>query len=274
MNLEAFLKVSNPSEEMCLNLIRNDYFVDLKSYNHIPEHFRNSEDFNIKVVKINPRQLKLIKNQTKSICLEAVRRNGASLELIKNADKEIIIEALKQSPLAIKYVKNLNFELCKIAVSSNGTSLKYIPTELKSYEICLIAVSQYGLALEYVPEEFKTPKLCLIAIKQDPGSLRFVTNPKNEHFLEAVTQNGLLLNGIPDEFKTLEICMEAVKNKCWALVNVPKHLQTPEMCLLSFKKPESKIYKFVKICYNPDPKTTISNLNKMLVNSTIKGIAV
>ena len=85
-------------------------------------------------------KLRMTKEQTPEICLEAVKQHGWALKFVKEQTPEICIEAVKQNGYALEYVKE------------------------QTPEICLEAVKQYGWTLQFVKEQ--TPEICLEAVKK------------------------------------------------------------------------------------------------------------
>ena len=92
---------------------------------------------------------RILKNQTREICLAAVRRNGMALQFVKEQTEEICLEAVKQKGSALKYVKNQTPEICLEAVKSNGRALEY--TEEQTEELMLISL--FGHYRFYEPYE-------------------------------------------------------------------------------------------------------------------------
>ena len=112
---------------------------------------------------------------------------------------------------------------------------------------CLALISDQRFSdYEYIPDHFKS-------------SLEF--NKK------AVKIDYMILDNF--EKQPVELCLAAVTKNGWALEFVKE--QTIEICLAALKNDEH-VYVDVKIVPNPDARTTIQNLNKLIVADTIKSI--
>ena len=150
--------------------------------------------------------------------------------------------------------RNLDFYFK--AVKINGQSLNFVPEIYKTLPICEQAIRKSPTAINYVPKEIANYNFCLKFIKIQPT----------------------IISDIPREHLTYELCLEAVKTGRILLYFVPTHHRTVELCLLALEKQkgfmlESENYMHVKVCPNPDLKTTLTNLrelfNKNLIKSTI-----
>lgn len=99
---------------------------------------------------------------------------------------------------------------------------------------------------DYIPDHFKS-------------SLEF--NKK------AVRIDYMILDNFEEQ--PVELCLAAVSKNAWALEFV--RVQTIEICLAALKNDEN-MFVDVKLVPNPDARTTIQNLNKLVVANTIKSI--
>lgn len=164
------------------------------------------------------------------------------LQVLKeNADIYDLIDQTKMSPEFKTKVVSVNYKI-----------LQKIPYEEQTFELVKEAVDSNPLALNYAH----------IALTEDL-------------YLQAIKKNVWMLKNISPQTEAL--CLEAVKINGTVLEYI-KH-QTPEMCLIALKNNEES-YQFVKVCSNPDYKTTLKGVeslleigkNKKLVKSTISGI--
>ena len=126
----------NITEEIILELLKDDYYYLIKNY--IPEDFEFE----------NP-----------EIALEAVKQRSEALIFISTDlpnYEEIILEAAKRYVTTLCYVPTdlPNYkQIAMEAVKYFGSALRFVPKDLITKEMALEAIKQNPNALKYVPED-------------------------------------------------------------------------------------------------------------------------
>ena len=111
------------------------------------EEWQTEENF-LKILKIDGRAIRFIKNPTLEVQLEAVKQNGYAIEFIKNPTVEVQLEAVKQNGLAIQYIKKPTVEIQLAAIKQNGYVIKFI--EKPTIEVQLEAVKRSEWAIKFI----------------------------------------------------------------------------------------------------------------------------
>ena len=139
------------------------------------EEWQTEENF-LKILKIDGRAIRFIKNPTLEVQLEAVKQNGYAIEFIKNPTLEIQLEAVKQNGYAIEFIKNPTVEVQLEAVKQNGLAIQYI--KKPTVEIQLAAIKQNGYVIKFI--EKPTIEVQLEAVKRSEWAIKFIENPAPE----------------------------------------------------------------------------------------------
>jgi hypothetical protein len=189
----------------------------------LPRNSHLEEKENIRLVTLNPMNIKDIINPSVVVQLEAVRQNGWAIQFIKDPSEEVQLEAVRQNGYAIRFIKDPSEEMKLEAVRQNGYAIQFIkdPSETvqleavrsngyairfikdPSEEMKLEAVRQNGYAIQYIKDPSETVQL--EAVRQDGRAFRYIKDPSEEMKLEAVRQNGLAIRYIEDPSEEVQI---------------------------------------------------------------------
>lgn len=142
-------------------------------YGLISDTFKNSEQFNMEAVAVNPAISEFLNDAMKTnrkVALAAVAVDGMALQHFPtfNNDAKVVTRAVRQ----------------------NGLALQFASDGLKEDEnVVEKAVKQNGLALQFAAEGLKgNLKIAMLAMANNPGALEFVSeNLKNSGTLTAST---------------------------------------------------------------------------------------
>lgn len=149
-----------------------------------------------------------------------------------------------------------NFEFFKANLLCNAFFIQHAKKEWLTPEICSLSLdapykAELAPILRHTPVEIRSYELCL----------------------KAVILDGRNLQEVPEHLRDYNMCLNAIKSYGDALHFVPEKLRTLEISLISVTEDfNNESYKHVNIVPNPDLKTTLINLNKLLVKSTIGSI--
>ena len=72
-------------------------------------------------------KIKIVKEQTPEICLEAVKTEWICFTICqKNRHQRFVSEAVKNKPLTLRYVKEQTEEICWVYIKKNGCALSNV----------------------------------------------------------------------------------------------------------------------------------------------------
>jgi hypothetical protein len=134
----------------------------------IPELIYKEDDdaqtkIDIRLIYLDIKNFRDIKNKTEQICLYVVKRKPKYIRHITNPSNEVCIEALKCNIYVIKYIENPSDEIMRYVVNRNGLLIQHI--KKPSHEICFAAIEQNPNAIRLIKKEFVTKEMQLKALE-------------------------------------------------------------------------------------------------------------
>lgn len=223
---------------------------------------------NIELVKNNGLLLQYLDEKSIIVCNTALENNGLALQYVPKdlIDQEMCIKALSQNALALQFVpeKLMNDTIITFALFNNGLALKYVPDNLINKFYSEEAIKNNPNALEFVKEIHQTEDMILSLVKKDGLLLRYAYMKSKEACVIAIKnnreagdyipdyligdnelikllmmedllkQNGMLLKDFDNP--SIEMCMIAIEQNGYAIMYVPKEIQTLELCILAISK--------------------------------------
>lgn len=112
------IPIAYQTPEICQAAIDNDpYAVESMDPTLL------SEDLAIKIVSKNGSLLRIIKNQTPKICMEAIKNYPQGLYYVNNQTEELCMTALQLNHNTLVYIKDQTPEICFTAVSKDYTTM-------------------------------------------------------------------------------------------------------------------------------------------------------
>ena len=237
---EALEYIDSPSDEMCLEAVKNKGSMLEK----IPD-YRKTYEMCLEAVKNDGSALKYVPHKflTEELCLIAFNSSGSKYSIyLRNVPQELrtdaVVEAaLKHNGANIEYVSNPKPEWLMMAVEENGYVLKYIQDKMKTNELCKRAVENRADAIKYVPEVMKTKEICDISMAH--GYMSVV-----KHIPEAFISKDLALKvaesycfeDLPVGVMTEEVALKAVSYDSAHIRYIPADLQTEDVCLIAIQQ--------------------------------------
>ena len=91
----------------------------------LPEEWQTEENL-LKILKIDGRVIRFIKNPTLEMQLEVVKQDGLAIQYIKRPTPEIQLAAVKQNGCAIQFIKNPTVEVQLEAVKQSRYAIRFI----------------------------------------------------------------------------------------------------------------------------------------------------
>lgn len=188
----TFIPFDKITEDICLEIIRQNKSFSLTDIKYIPENVR-----------------------TYLIYLELVKQNGLLLQFVplNIMSNEIMNMAVKQNGLSLRYIPEdmKNQVLCLEAVKQDGYSLMYVPSKHRTKEICLESVKQYGCSILEVPLDIISEEICLEAVKQNGLALYYISQFTFDWFMTKRKE----------QIYSKQVCSEAIKQNSKAIEYVP-----------------------------------------------------
>ena len=191
------------------------------------------EEFLIKTVEKNPKNIKNIKNPSENIQIAAIRNDWRSLDYIENPTEKAQLEAVKIDGRALQYINDPSERVQLEAVRNNGNAIYYIKNP--SEKIQLEAVKNNGKAIWHIKNP--SERVQLEAVKNDAYSIYYIDNPSKKVQMAAVLQNPKAIEYI--ENPSEEVQLEAVK-------------QDPKV-IKYIKNPTPKVLELVQRLKNENP---------------------
>jgi len=107
----------------------------------------------------------------------AIKIDPLNLKHIKNPSEKQCLDAIKKNPSCIKHIKNLTKEMCLLAVSLDGSVFKYMTGEL-DYDILLTAINNNHLAVNYLTLTEMDKDLCKVLCMVNPKCKKYILDEK------------------------------------------------------------------------------------------------
>jgi hypothetical protein len=132
-------------------------------------------------VKYDGNMIRVIKDPSEKVHLEAVRQNVRAIRFIKDPSETVQLEAVRWNGYALRYIKDPSEKVQLEAVRWNGCALRYIKDP--SEKVQLEAVRQNGLAIRYIKDPSEAVRL--EAVRRNGYVIKFIKNPSEKVQLEA-----------------------------------------------------------------------------------------
>ncbi len=154
----AYIDDKIKTERMCITSVKHHkYYYDIIS-RYIPNRIK-TEDFLIKVINLNPNNIRYISNPSYKLCKLAITQDPFIINYIQGRYYSIDKIAVTEVPRLIDYIDNQTPELCKIAVSKDPSTIQYI--------------------------EDQTPELVKLALQKDINNIKYI---KDLHVIEQLKE--------------------------------------------------------------------------------------
>ena len=88
------------------------------------EHLDNS--IQLDIIKITPKYLQFVKEQTPEICLAAVKNHEMALKFVKKQTVDICLAAVQHNGSCLRFVHNQTKEICSAAVQNNNKAMRFV----------------------------------------------------------------------------------------------------------------------------------------------------
>lgn len=135
------------TERMCITSVQyHSYYYDRIS-KYIPDRIK-TEDFLIKVINLNPENIRYIHNPSYKLCKLTILQNPRTIKFIQGYYHSIDKLAITKSPELIECIKDQTPELCKIAVLKDSSLIRYIKDQ--------------------------TPELVKLALQKDTNNIKYI----------------------------------------------------------------------------------------------------
>lgn len=165
------------------NMTFNNYKELLASgYINIFEHIDiKDDDLLIKLIDLDKKVFKYIKNPSDKVCEYAIKKEPSFLLFLnKDIDEDTMFNIVKQNTNLFKDLKNPSFSLCKrfieeypnyiVDVKLNTEDPNYREQMIELYKIVLNKRDD----LYHVPDEYHTEEICLLAIERNKDNIKFI----------------------------------------------------------------------------------------------------
>jgi hypothetical protein len=165
----------------------------------LPRNSHLEEKENIRLVTLNPMNIKDIINPSVAVQLEAARRNGYVIRYIKDPSEEVQLEAVRRDGYAIEFIKDPSEAVQLEAVREDRRAIQFINNT--SEIVQLEAVRQDGRVIKFIKDPLETVQL--EAVRQDGFAIQFIKDPSEEVQLEAVREDGRAIRYIKNPFPSV-----------------------------------------------------------------------
>lgn len=225
----------------------------------------------LELIKVNPNEIKNVKNPTVEMWEVAVLGNWELLKLVPESQKteKVCMNAITNNFNALEFVTNQTEEMCLKSVQKSEHALKYVKIKTKEFYIKLVKLNHkiFGILHDDIVNESYYHDVCIEVVKIFGPWLKHIQNPTYEMCEFAVQQNPTVIKDVPLVHSNEKIVLQALtlNGNCISLVNgasIPMYftainskpsciehidpsILTEEMCIAAVKR-DWKVLEKVK----------------------------
>jgi len=126
-----------------------DNVCSLEEFNNFSNWLNQlSEKQLLKYIQKDPSILKVIKNQTESICQTAIEKAPTCIRFLNNQTEFLCELAINKSPWTFEYVRNQTDYLCRLAIEKDPYNIALIKEQ--TIDLCILALQKRRNACNYI----------------------------------------------------------------------------------------------------------------------------